>query len=87
MMKEQLLFWSSGKDRIRSAGGDIEKAYLKMLGQQLINGSMEWNVEGIKAQFDDKEGWCDLRGKLGGVELISCDQWTWDEDDFYLEYK
>lgn len=87
LMEEQLLFWSGGKDRITNAGGDIEKAYLKMLAQALIFASMEWNLEGIKSEFDEKEGWCDLRGKFGGVELISCDSWEWDADDFDIEVK
>lgn len=85
LMEEQLMFWSGGKYRIQREKGDIEKAYVKMLGQELINLSMEFNIEGIKSHFDDKEGWCDLRGKFW-VELIDCQTWVFEEDDFDIEY-
>ncbi|NOR70003.1 MAG: DUF2528 family protein [Methylomarinum sp.] len=85
-MKEQLLFWSGGQSRIDDADGDIEKAYLTMLGQHIIDESIEWNADGIKSQYDDREGWADLRGGCG-VELISCDTWIFSDDEFNFEKK
>lgn len=83
-MKEQLLFWSGGKSRIQEQNENIEKAYLIMLGQHLIDESMQWNIDGIKSQFDDKEGWCDLRGGCG-VTLISCDTWSFEDNLFSID--
>lgn len=83
-MEEQLLFWSGGKQRIEREKGDIQKAYLKMLGQALINESQEWNIIGILSLYDEKEGWSDLRGNCG-IKLISVDEWEFDRDDFDIE--
>lgn len=82
-MKEQLLFWMSGEDMIEAAGGDIEKAYLKMLAVELIHTSIEWNIEGVKSQFEEKEGWAPLDGTKG-VTLIRIDSWEFSEDDFFI---
>ena len=79
-MKEQLLFWSGGQDRIDNADGDIEKAYLKMLGSHMIFESIGMNIEGVKSAFDDEEGWCPIRGK-NGVNLVSVDEWEFSEDE------
>ena len=83
-MKEQLLFWSGGQRRIDKENGDIEKAYLKMLGYELILMSIDYNLYGILSEFKDKEGWYSLDGSYG-VKLISIDEWEFDKDEFYIE--
>jgi hypothetical protein len=83
-MKEQLLFWSGGHARIVKEKGDIKKAYLKMLGEDLLVESMSLSFYGILCKYDDKEGWYDLRGTYG-VTLISVDEWEFSDDDFFIE--
>ena len=84
LMKSQLLFWMDGQQRIDREGGDIEQAYLKMLGEELIKYSMEYNFFGILNKFEDKEGWCPLDGSEG-IQLMSINNWEFSQDDFYIE--
>ncbi len=86
LMKEQLLFWMGGQDRIDEEDGDIEKAYLKMLTQQIICLSMEFNTFGIKDEIGDMEGWCSIDGK-DGVKLLTADTWEFSDSDVHLEEK
>ena len=83
-MKDQILFWMSGEDRIEKEGGDIEKAYLKMVSQEMIDETMRFNLKGILSYFEDAEGYAPLNGEYG-VKLISVDNWKFDEDDFFIE--
>ena len=85
-MKAQLLFWMNGQHRIDEEKGDIEKAYLKMLTQQLIYLSMEFNTFGIKEEMADMEGWYSIDGKHG-VKLLTADTWRFMECDVRLEEK
>ena len=73
-----------GQERIDDEDGDIEKAYLKMLGQQMIHMSMNLNVLGIKEQFEEMEGWYSLDGKFG-VTLLRVDNWEFSASDFDIE--
>ena len=82
-MKEQLLFWTGGKERIKAALGDIEVAFLKMLGQFLINESIGHTLEGVLCAIDEAEGWGRLRGEYG-VKLISIDSWEFETDGFMV---
>lgn len=83
-MKNQLLFWMSGQDRIESHHGDIESAYLTMLAQRLISLSTEYNTRGVKDEFKDAEGWLPIDGSHG-VNLISVDGWEFGQSDFSIE--
>lgn len=83
MMKEQVLFWMGGQQMIDREKGDVELAYLKMLGRALIRLSMEYNMTGVLDEMDEREGWAPLRGKHG-VTLISCDQWDFDDGEFQI---
>jgi len=84
VMKEQLLFWLGGQDRINEADGDVEKAYLKMLAGRLILLSMEWNVEGVKDQIKESEGWVPIDGTYG-VKLVSIDAWEFSEAEIFFD--
>ena len=83
-MHEQLMYWYGGEQRIANADGDIETAYLLMLGQELIRESMDYTIEGVLEQFADKEGWYPLDGSAG-VRLVSLDNWEFYEDEFELK--
>ena len=83
-MKEQLLFFMGGQRLIDGAEGDIEEAYLKSLGGQLIRLSMDYNLYGVLEEIDEMEGWLPVRGKYG-VKLISVDPWDFDESFFDIK--
>jgi len=83
-MEEQLLFWMSGKERIARAGGDIELAYLRMLGQVMIAETLEWNLTGVLAHFAEAEGWDALDGSRG-VRLLRVSEWEFEEEGFFVE--
>lgn len=82
-MKEQVQFWVHGEQWIKEADGDVELAYLRMLGQSLIAESMQWNLYGILKEWENREGWYPLDGS-GGVKLVSVDRWEFSDDDFQV---
>ena len=69
-MKEQLLFWSGGQDRIDNADGDIEKAYLKMLGSHMIFESIGMNIEGVKTLLMMKKAGVQFVVKMGLILFL-----------------
>lgn len=75
LMKEMLLFWSSGEDRLAENNGNITKAWLKMLGAFLIRNRRRPN---------DDEGWCDLDGSHG-IKITYFTEWEIDEDNIEIE--
>ena len=83
LMKEQLLFWMGGQGRINTAKGNIEQAFLKMLGQFLIYESIGHTLEGVLCAIDEAEGWASLRGKYG-VKLIYVESWEFEENEFMV---
>lgn len=64
-MKSQIMFFSGAEDRIKAEGGDIEKAYLKMIAPYLIYYSIECSMEGVIAKFEEMEGFLTLNGEYG----------------------
>jgi len=83
-MENQVLFWVGGQDRIDDEDGDVEKAYLKMLANFIIHESIEYNAYGIRAEIEKAEGWAALDERFG-VELISVDTWSFQEDEFHFD--
>ncbi|MCK5345019.1 MAG: DUF2528 family protein [Candidatus Heimdallarchaeota archaeon] len=83
-MKEMILFWMNGKNRIKKEKGDITTAFLKMLGETMITESMEYNTFGIREFFKEEEGWYDMDGSHG-IEIFSVDTWNFDASDFSIE--
>jgi len=84
-MKEQLLFWGGGQERIDNQDGNIEQAYLKMLGEYLIAESIiGWTVKGLIDEWNDKEGWSKLDGSAG-IKLLSCSNWEFETEEFFID--
>lgn len=78
-MKEQILFWANGKQRIYDEDGDVLTAYLKMLGEELLTIAVApVSVESVILEFKDLEGWAPLDGSFG-AKLLSIDQWEFVE--------
>jgi len=63
---------------------DPYEEYAKKLAQAIIIDSMEWNVEGVKDQFKNAEGYPKLDGS-SGVLLVRCDPWEFSDDDFEIK--
>lgn len=70
--------WSYNKEN------DPYEEYAKKLAQKIIIDSMELNIEGVKDVFEDAEGFPKLDGSTG-VELVYCECWSFDDDDFEIE--
>jgi hypothetical protein len=84
-MKDQLLFWAGGTERIEDElGGDIEKAYLRSLAQEILPLSQSRSLSGIVAYFAEAEGWAALNDDFG-VRLVSVDTWSFDAGDILLK--
>lgn len=83
VMEDQVLFWHGGERRLAEAGGDVEKAYLKQLGQELVSLSMDLTTDGIKAHFDGLDGWGPLDGRYG-VTLVSVDRFEIGDDEIEI---
>lgn len=79
-MKDQVLFWIGGQDAIDEQDGDVEKAYLKMLGVKLLELSSEYNLYGVEKEFEDMEGWAQLDSTFG-VIIRGIDSWKVDESE------
>jgi len=84
IMRSQIMFWMDGEKELVRYDGNAEKAYLKMLGQELLPMSREYNLSGILSEFEDLEGWAPLDGSFG-VKLISVDSWYFEKNDIRLE--
>ena len=82
-MRDQLLFWTNGQERIKDSNGNIELAYLRMIGRELMLNSMEFNIKGVLEHFKGLEGYAPLDGSHG-VKLLSVDSWQFEECDFYI---
>jgi hypothetical protein len=80
-MKEQILFWMVGEERLKKFNNHIIDAYIEMLSSQLIVLSMDYNEYGINQKFLNMEGWYPIDGTYG-VKLISCFNWFFEEDNF-----
>jgi len=80
-MREMLLFWMGGQDRIDDCEGDVQTAWLLFFAQRAIVESVQWNLQGVKSQFEQREGWAPLDGSCG-IELIACDSLDFETDDF-----
>lgn len=84
LMQEQVLFWMGGPELIDDEGGNIEKAYLKMLAKEILFLSAEYNLYGVISEFENKEGWASLDGRHG-VRLTSIDAWSFASNDISVE--
>ena len=68
---------------INDAGGDVELAYLRFLGENLIVESIDKPLSGILREWQQREGWCSLDGSHG-IKLVYVDEWEFG-DDFVVE--
>lgn len=84
VMRDQLLFWMGGQDKIDEADGNIEEAYLKWITVNIIPMSSMLNLKGIKQEFNNMEGFAPIDGEYG-VELLSCDSWEFEEYNVEIE--
>lgn len=92
-LKEMILFWSGGEERLNLNDGDIVETFLQQLGQKIyfmINdcGSLyslindfDWNN-----QFNGggQEGYCPMDGSKG-IKIIEAETWGVDCDEFEVE--
>jgi len=83
-MKSQLMHWASGEHKIEREKGNVEQAYLKMLGQELAAQSIEKGLTEVVEKFEFIEGFFPLDGSYG-VRLITLQHWEFDANEFNLE--
>lgn len=75
LMKEMILFWSGGEDRLEDNCGDVTKTWLKQLGRFILERGKEPNND---------EGWAKLDGTYG-IKLTRVNSWDVDEDNIEIE--
>lgn len=83
-LREMLLFRSGGQEMIEDCEGDVQEAWLLLFAQTAIIESIEWNVHGVRSQFQQREGWVPLDGTCG-IELTGCDEMTFESEDFTVK--
>lgn len=83
-MREMLLFWSGGQSMIDDCEGDVQEAWLLLFAQVAIVLSLDFSVNGVRSQFENREGWAPLDGTCG-IELIACTELEFDSDDFRVK--
>lgn len=83
VIKEMVEFWTGWEHRLYLNDGDYIKTFLENLAQVIIRDSIEWNLQGVRRAFENREGWCKMDG-TEGIKIIYIDRWTFDEDDFLI---
>lgn len=84
ILKENLLFWASGEERIDNYDDNVTEAYLQLLCSTCMCELVEnnWNVQGLIDSFKDKEGWTPVDGSFG-IKIIYCEAPEMDYHDDY----
>jgi hypothetical protein len=82
-MREMLLFWSDGEQRIEDAEGDITEAWLVMFGETALTATRGRKLETVKYMFERTAGWAPLDGSCG-IELLKADCFETDPIDFTI---
>lgn len=74
-MREMILFWTCGEDRLDDNDGDVVKTWLKQLAGFIID-------RGRKPDGD--EGWVKLDGTYG-IKVTKTSRWVFDEDSVLIK--
>lgn len=71
-IEELQSFWYGSKEKLSDEKGDYVKAFLKQLCQECLAIALEgnWNSDGVRDKFVNKEGYCRLDGSAG-IKLLS----------------
>ncbi len=75
LLKEMILFWMGGEEKIEDNGGNIVQTWLKQLGAFIVRRGRA---------PDGDEGWTKLDGTYG-IKILSCERWEVDEDSIEIE--
>ena len=78
-LRETLLFFMGGKQKISEAGGDLFIAFSNMMGYHVMRKSEDWNIDGVIRHLKDEEGFIPLDGSFG-VKLVDMDSFEISEE-------
>jgi len=86
MMKELILFWIGGKNRLKQNKGNVITTFLQQLAREIFYILTEHNYteEGVIDEFDNREGWCKMDGSMG-IKITYTDNVEISHDDFSVE--
>ena len=86
IMKEMIGFWMGGEGRLDDNDGDVTKTFLQQLGREIfiILSNSNWNVNGVIAEFENREGWAAMNGSFG-IKIIDTDVVEFSHSDFEVE--
>jgi len=86
VMREQIVFFISGKYHLRRNNGDVVKTFLQMLGAEiaLVVTTERVNLLGVIDYFKDREGWFDIDGSYG-VKLLYTEDIEFDHEAIEVE--
>ena len=82
ILTDQVLFWSNGEHDLDFHDGDYTKVYLMYVANLIKIHSREWNIDGVKRQIDQQEGYYPVSGEWG-ITLLSCS--LYEDNDFEVE--
>lgn len=80
LMKEMILFFMGGDDRINRNDGDITNTFLEQLGEVILRLTAQNHLSSIDSLIDDfqnMEGYCKMDGSMG-IEIIAIDDFLFD---------
>jgi len=86
-MKEMILFWNGGAERLQDNDGDITKTFLQQLAREItiIQISNNYNIKGVISEFNNMEGWMAMDGS-SGIKIMYVDNPPFPEhEDFEVE--
>jgi hypothetical protein len=82
LMKEMILFFTGGEDRIERNDGNIIETFLEQLAESIYHLCAEnslYSVESLIDDFENMEGYCKMDGSMG-IKIISTDDFPFNID-------
>jgi Protein of unknown function (DUF2528) len=67
-IKDMIDFWTGSEERLEANNGDQVKTFVQQLAREIFyiqSADMRLNIEGIKKEFENREGWGSMDGSLG----------------------
>jgi len=85
-IKNMVEFWSGWEYHVSTNNGDYVQAFLKTLAADIqdVALGMNYNTQGVRSAYDDREGWCKMDG-TDGIDILQHSTIEWDADDFEVE--
>lgn len=85
-MKEMILFWEGGKDRLEENNNNVVKTFLQQLAREIyiITIGRSYSVEHVLNEMKSLEGWMDITPE-NGITISEIEANYIEHNDFEVE--